>query len=274
MAVLLSALIMVVAVNCVLGQSKSTILLDKRGKEVQLHSDAHYYEVVNINESGGGTRVTYLMEDSSKVSLYTYSDLNGGRFEGGILEGPYYKWYKNGELEFQAEYQRGKLTGAYKSWYENGQLRYKIGYLDGEKHDSLTAYYETGRLRRIEVYSLGKLTTGHLYNEQGEEIDFFPMEQMPEFKGGEQRMMKWIFQHVNYPRKAYKDNVEGIVIVSFVIEKNGRVDEAEIIRSVHPEIDAEALRVVKLMPSWKPGLQEGKPARVRYTLPLKFSLKK
>lgn len=269
----LTAALILVAAHYASAQSQTEIvlLLDTKGKEVHSISDAFYYEELAYNSSGEGTRTRYLIEDSSKVSLYTYSDLFGGEFKTGVLHGPYYSWYKSGKKQHHANYTDGKLSGDYKRWYENGQLNYKMQYREGVKHDTLIAFYETGEIRRTEVYNSGELLNGKLFDKDGRELDFFPMEQMPEFPGGEMEMMKWVSKNVRYPSRAYRAKAQGMVVVSFVVDKDGTITETEILKSVHPDIDAEAIRVIIQMPKWKPGKQEGEPVRVRYSLPLKFS---
>ena len=98
------------------------------------------------------------------------------------------------------------------------------------------------------------------------------VEQMPQFPGGEAEMMKYLSQNIQYPANAAKNNVEGRVVLQFVIEKDGQIGEVKIARSVDPELDAEALRVVKSMPNFIPGCQDGKPVAVWYTIPISFKL--
>lgn len=240
-------------------------------KEVPV-SEAYYFEIDHENETGGGTRTRFLLSDSTKVSLNTYKDFYGGEYGRGVLEGPYYVWYKNGQLQFQAAYSNNELTGEYKKWYDDGKLHYRMNYEEGLKQDSLISYYESGAIRRIEVYANGELISGEVFDESNNPMEFFPMEQMPVFPGGDERLIKWLSQNVSYPRKAYKAKAAGIVIITFIVEKDGKVGNVEVIKSVHPDLDAEAIRVVKYMPKWKPGLMEGEPTRVQYSLPLKFSL--
>ena len=99
-------------------------------------------------------------------------------------------------------------------------------------------------------------------------------ETMPQFPGGQGVMMKYLAANIKYPASAVKAKKQGRVIVSFVIQKDGSVTNARIVRSVDPELDAEALRIVKAMPNWTPGTQDGKPVNVRYTIPVVFSLYK
>ena len=99
-------------------------------------------------------------------------------------------------------------------------------------------------------------------------------ETMPQFPGGQGVMMKYLAANIKYPASAVKAKKQGRVIIAFVIQKDGSVTNARIVKSVDPELDAEALRIVKAMPNWTPGTQDGKPVNVRYTIPVVFSLYK
>ena len=99
-------------------------------------------------------------------------------------------------------------------------------------------------------------------------------ETMPQFPGGQEVMMKYLAANIKYPASAVKAKKQGRVIVTFIVQKDGSVTHAKIAKSVDPELDAEALRIVKGMPKWTPGTQNGKPVNVKYTLPVNFSLQK
>lgn len=101
---------------------------------------------------------------------------------------------------------------------------------------------------------------------------FMVAEQMPEFPGGMKEMLKFLQENVKYPENAMKNNVQGRVIVQFVIEKDGTPTEFKVLRSVDPDLDAEALRVMKAMPKWKPGMQKGQVVRVKFTVPVSFKI--
>lgn len=101
---------------------------------------------------------------------------------------------------------------------------------------------------------------------------FMVAEQMPEYPGGMKEMLKFLQENVKYPENAMKNNVQGRVIVQFVIEKDGTPTEFKVLRSVDPDLDAEALRVMKAMPKWKPGMQKGQVVRVKFTVPVSFKL--
>ena len=99
-------------------------------------------------------------------------------------------------------------------------------------------------------------------------------ETMPYFPGGNVLMLKYLADNIKYPASAVKAKKQGRVIVGFIVQKDGSITHAKIVRSIDPELDAEALRVVKGMPKWTPGTQLGKPVSVKYALPVKFSLQK
>ena len=99
-------------------------------------------------------------------------------------------------------------------------------------------------------------------------------EQMPEYPGGMPAMIDFLQTNLQYPQDAIKQKVEGRVMVMFVMETDGSLSNVRVARKVFPSLDAEALRVVKTMPKWKPGKEKGKAVRVNYTLPVVFSIKK
>jgi periplasmic protein TonB len=98
------------------------------------------------------------------------------------------------------------------------------------------------------------------------------VEQMPSFPGGEEVLYKFLSNNIKYPSVAKEKGISGTVIISFVIEEDGSVAEAKVLRGIGGGCDEEALRVVNLMPKWSPGKQSGKPVRVQYNLPIKFTL--
>ena len=101
---------------------------------------------------------------------------------------------------------------------------------------------------------------------------FMVAEQMPEFPGGMKELLKFLQDNLKYPENAMKNNVQGRVIVQFVVEKDGTPTEFKVLRSADPDLDAEALRVLQTMPKWKPGMQRGEVVRVKYTVPVSFKL--
>jgi protein TonB len=109
--------------------------------------------------------------------------------------------------------------------------------------------------------------------EEEEEEIFMIVESMPEFPGGQQAMMRYIAENIKYPVIAQENGIQGRVICQFVVEKDGKVSDIQVVRSSgEASLDKEAQRVIGSMPKWKPGKQRGKPVRVKYTLPVNFRL--
>ncbi|MBC8004090.1 MAG: energy transducer TonB [Verrucomicrobia bacterium] len=98
------------------------------------------------------------------------------------------------------------------------------------------------------------------------------VEQMPEFPGGELALRKWIGANVKYPAIATENGVQGKVFVNFVVDKDGRISTVKVVRGVDSSLDKEAIRVIKSMPKWIPGKQNGETVRVSYTIPVNFVL--
>jgi periplasmic protein TonB len=98
------------------------------------------------------------------------------------------------------------------------------------------------------------------------------VEQMPEFPGGQEELMKFLAKKIKYPAIAQRMGVEGTVFVNFIVSKEGRIDEVNVVKGISKECDEEAARVIKSMPDWKPGKQNGRSVPVRYTLPVRFKL--
>ena len=101
---------------------------------------------------------------------------------------------------------------------------------------------------------------------------FEVVEQMPSFPGGDKALLEYLSNNIKYPVVAQENGVQGRVVVSFVVEKDGSITDVKVVRSVDPSLDKEAARVVKSMPRWIPGKQNGSAVRVKYTVPVTFRL--
>jgi len=101
---------------------------------------------------------------------------------------------------------------------------------------------------------------------------FMVVESMPQFPGGETALHKYLAENIKYPQMAKESGIQGRVFVTFVIEKNGAVTDVRVLRGIGGGCDEEAIRVVKAMPNWSAGKQRGKPVRVQFNLPVKFTL--
>lgn len=108
------------------------------------------------------------------------------------------------------------------------------------------------------------------YLDSDESSIYDRVEEMPEFPGGTQALINYLKTNIIFPKIAEEEGAQGEAVVSFVVERDGSITEVKLLKTVHPAIDKEVVRVVRSMPKWNPGLQDGKGVRVRYTMPVKF----
>ena len=103
-------------------------------------------------------------------------------------------------------------------------------------------------------------------------VPFTAIEKLPAFPGGMEAWAKFLSKNLRYPEQAANDGVSGRVYMSFIVEKDGRITDIQVSRAAGHGFDEEAKRVLKMAPQWKPGIQNGKPVRVRYTIPINFTM--
>ena len=106
-----------------------------------------------------------------------------------------------------------------------------------------------------------------------DDVVFVIVESMPEFPGGQQALFKYLSENVKYPVIAQENGIQGRVVCQFVVNKDGSIDDIEVVRSGgDPSLDKEAVRLIRSMPKWKPGRHKGKAVRVKYAVPVNFKL--
>ena len=144
-----------------------------------------------------------------------------------------------------------------------------------EKHGDTTLYSVDPFTLSTSKFNLKILTTENnpvQIMEKDPDTVYQIVEKMPQYRGGEEAMMKYVADNIKYPQEAKDKNISGRVFVSFVIEKDGSVNEVKVVRGIGGGCDEEAARVIKGMPKWEPGMQKGKPVRVNYMMPINFKL--
>ena len=103
-------------------------------------------------------------------------------------------------------------------------------------------------------------------------LNFRVVERLPEFPGGMTEFMKWLTKNMKYPESARRQNQQGTVVISFIVNTDGSTSEIKVVRPRHPDLDREAVRVVRLMPKWKPGEDHGKVCRTMISIPIVFKI--
>ena len=159
---------------------------------------------------------------------------------------------------------RGTVTG------KDGRFQIEVSHGETLKF-AYVGYQSTllcvGKPMAGEDLKIGLLPEGSNPNQS-----FDVVEEMPQFPGGGEALMKYLATNVHYPEAAEKAGIQGRVIVTFVVGTDGSISDATILKSVDPSLDQEALRLVNSMPNWTPGKQDGKAVRVKYTIPISFAL--
>ncbi len=210
---------------------------------------------------------TYAAELKIQETGHLYAKCNSLFSDSIVFTGSFTSYYTNGNKNSTGQYKEGKRTGEWKHYSGNSK---KLWWTYNHDNHSLKSYYENGVLKREEEqYPDGSVKTGKCYNETGEEIAFTPFEIYPEPSVD---IANFLRKNLSYPTTAANDGKEGKVILRFCVKPNGTIGNIKVMRSVREDIDAEAVRVLKAMPRWKPGIQDDKPVSVFYTLPISFTL--
>lgn len=267
---LLLTFVLCLLIAPVFAQTQTITYYNKGYVKLLTEEGAYYVDHTETNSSGGGTRTRYLKEKKVKISVYTFSSFEG-ESQKDTLDGEFSVWHTNGNLSEKGTYKKNELHGKVSTWFDNGQLSYEKFYVNGKLQGTLKGYYKEGAVRRIEEYKAGEMVEGKVFSIKGEALPYYPAVVLPKYPGGEKVMMAYISGNVRYPEEAIEMNISGLVLVSFIVDKDGSIKTPEIIKSVSEALDKEALRVVKSMPRWEPGLYENEIVPVRFTLPVRFA---
>lgn len=168
-----------------------------------------------------------------------------------------------------------RVTNGAGEWceeHDNGRVSLKGTYWNGVRQGEWSFYDATGRLTNTEQYVQGRLVKGWYFDLQGDTFRYSAdtYEVLPEFPGGMPALNKYLMRSIKYPKNAIRKGISGTVFVGFIIRANGWVSDVQVLKGIHADCDAEAVRVVTWMPPWQAGRQQGRPVSVRYSLPIRF----
>ena len=163
---------------------------------------------------------------------------------------------------FEYSYHLDRQYRNYKMSYELAEKILSSNFKELVEYDKLLLR-ATERDSARKVVAMQEIDTTKIYDK---------VEQMPEYPGGLMELSKFISEHYKYPEKPLREGIDGNVIVTFVVERDGSISQEKVAKAVEPHLDKEALRLVRKFPRWKPGKQKGIPVRVKYTYPFRFRL--
>ncbi|MBL7804110.1 MAG: TonB family protein [Saprospiraceae bacterium] len=245
-----TALLSVLLLACMLS-AQDTLYFDQYYAETR--RDSAWFVEIRHFDASDTNRCTVLSyyADGSLISAVKYSNFTKNEYNGRCSY-----WNKNQQLSQEISYKQGKRQGIHKVFYSNGQLKSAITW----DQDTIVqgAFFKEDGSPKIPEYKEDMYAEAEL--------------SLPEFPGGNEALSMYLRLLLRYPPKARENNIQGTVLVSFVVEKNGDMTNVRLEQSVDPDIDKEALRVVNRMPGWKPGRIDDVPVRVLFTLPITFRL--
>ena len=165
-----------------------------------------------------------------------------------------------------------KIVGSTKGTVTDKDGRFKLTVKRGDEVQVAYVGYETLNVRNYN--EIGYYLEFDLVKDNVDEAHkiYDVVEKMPEFPGGKEALKSYVASSINYPDEAEKAGIQGRVHTAFIVEKDGRLTGARAMTSVDPQLDAEAIRIIRNMPKWTPGMQDGKPVRVKYLVPVTFRL--
>lgn len=253
-------------------RAQDTIYVGKDNKWVKKAKKAERYLVVA--HENDLIKVSDYSLDGTIRNTGTYSAF-AQKNKDCKREGEFTYFYENGNVSSIRHYKKNKRDGVFQKFYKDGKKKFLCNYVNGKRDGKLMMYYPDGTVWRDEIYEKGELQQGHLYNEQGQEKEYEPVESMAQFPGGHESMLGYLKTNLKYPPVAAKKKQEGRVIVQFIVNKDGRMIDPEVLRGVNEELDRAALAVVRKMArdiTWVPAIQDGEPVRVKFTMPVSFKL--
>jgi TonB family protein len=260
----------------------------------------------NLNGSKRRTGLTSTIEHITLQGVCTSYFANGNRrsvlnYNQGLLVNEQYHYYANGKLAEERNYPEALnknkpefgqvyLINTYNDslgtpLVVNGNGHYKTvnsaaksvsegDIKDGLKEGNWKTSIKNDSLVLTETYAKGKFISGIATMANGESYTYNKTELLPQFKGGMQAFYSFLNKTLRYPTEAYRNKIQGRVLLSFVIEADGSLNNiTQSGKSPDPLLTAEAIRVMKLSPKWEPGIQYGRAVRVKYTVPIMFNLR-
>ena len=186
-------------------------------------------------------------------------------------------WLRNGTprsvINF-SDVKENKRQGLELYYHPNGQLKSQCMYVDNNLDGEVMTWYPSGQLKRKDIFSKDSLVSGKCYGVKGNDTAHFDYEINASYIGGHQEMARFIGRHIKYPKEAIKNDIEGQVMIAFIVEKNNAVVDERVVSRTHPLINEEALRVFQQMKgNFMAARLDGEPARAYMKLPVLFKFK-
>ncbi len=208
-----------------------------------------------------------------------------GNYENGTKSGEWKSYHSTtGNVSSQGNYRAGEYHGTWKNYDAKGRIRNEINWLDGKKQGAYIKYDTLGQEVAVYVYEGNELSetikeTAEFIAQKEKQPKTESMPYLIECEDIEERkkesdrlLMKHIYSNIMYPAVARENEAEGRAVVRFTITEEGKVEDVHTPSGVCESIEKECLRIVRLLPDWRPGMQDGKPVKVKMNMPIRFKL--
>ena len=187
--------------------------------------------------------------------------------------GEFIFYYSDGTIKNRGNYEDGKKDGIWYEYYEDGKLKAIFEYSKGKYNGHVKTFWENDSLKRQDLYENGKFISGECYNSTGEIIEYYKYFQEPEFPNGKESLLEYFKDNSKYPSSDKSKKNNGKAYLKFVVLKDGTIEQIKVTRSTHKELEEEAIRLIKLMPKWKPAQIEGEIVDALVRLSINFSIR-
>ena len=237
----LFSLLFLFAATTAFVKAQDTLYLNSEKKTISKKKNAAYLKVVTKTDTG------YVLEFLNKQK----------ELENKIT-------YKDPDL---------KIMDGYSVYYHGKTMDHEGRYLNGKRDGVWKYYHQDGNISGVIINKDNQVVSAQYFKPSGEkETDPKKIEQLPSYPGGMNAMAEYISRNVRYPQQSRKDRITGQVKVGFTISATGEIMDIAVLSGVNDELNHEAIRAVRSMPNWIPGVQFNRPVKVRYTLPINFNL--
>ncbi len=248
-------------------------------------------KATSFSVAAGDSSGLFRIEDYYSKSGHLKQMVYWATLDSESREGRYVSYYANGRIESEGRYNGNIKEGEWINYYDTigNPVWYKRTYVSGEIEGSLNSYYRSGQLKRTEIHKtytdtvvyrykgnsrfyvneLDSVINSHCYDRSGNEIEFTPFETLPH---ASYDIQEYLAKTIRFPISALENNIQGKVVIQFVVNKNGVVEKPVIVRSVSPDIDDVCIKVIKGMKDWNPGIRDDKVVDFPFRLPIKFKI--
>jgi len=258
-----------VAAGCLLlaalsyGQDTTMIYFDASWKETAKENAAYYRKKFKAGTDWGIIDY-YLSGKVQSTGLYSDDSCN--------IQNGAFAWYsEDGNVNHTSHYKEGKINGPEIRYYNNGNKQLEGNYTMGQEEGEWVGYYQSGKVSGKAQYKEGKQIAGSFFNEDGTANRNIRVFNKPaEYPSGMKAMGPYLSTNLVYPEKAQKKNIQGTVIIQFIVTKEGNITDVSVAKPVDPLLDKEAMRVIKQMPQWVPAIMGGRYVQSYIKQPITF----